>query len=102
VYYRNTAGTYYHQGVIEVTYAQARAGGSDSFSGTAMAVLDSTKQATTLVNCPSVVWGNGGDLWCFSKTVTIHSPGQKLYAKGVLIDAAGKPYSVWSPTLTMK
>jgi hypothetical protein len=67
-----------------------------------MAVLDSTKQATTLVNCPSVVWGNGGDLWCFSKTVTIHSPGQKLYAKGVLIDAAGKPYSVWSPTLTMK
>jgi hypothetical protein len=98
VYYRNQAGTYYYQGVIEVTYKQARAGGSDSFSGTAMAVLDSTKKATTLVDCPSVVWGDGGDLWCFSKTVTIHSPAQKLYAKG---NAAGKQYPVASPVFTM-
>jgi hypothetical protein len=67
-----------------------------------MAVLGSTKQATTLGNCPTVVWGDGGDLWCFSKTVTIQSPGDKLYAKGILIDAAGKQYAVWSPTLTMK
>ena len=101
VHYRNQAGTYYYQGVIEVTYAQARAGGSDPFSGQAMAVPVSTKHATTLVDCPRVVWGDGGDLWCFSKTVTIHSPGQQLYAKGILIDAAGKQYPVWSPTLTM-
>ena len=67
-----------------------------------MAVRDSTKKATTLVDCPSVVWGDGGDLWCFSKTVPIHSPGEKLYAKGALIDAAGKQYDVWSPTFTLR
>lgn len=49
----------------------------------------------------SVVWGDGGDFWCSRRrsasTVRIHSPGQKLYAKGPLIDAAGKQYEVWSP-----
>jgi hypothetical protein len=100
VHYRDTGGTTYYQGTIEVTYAQSHAGGSDAFSGTAMGVPVATKIATTLVDCPSVVWGDGGELWCFSKTVSIKSPGEKLYAKGILIDADGKEYPVWSPELT--
>jgi hypothetical protein len=100
VHYRTAAGVTYYQSTIEVTYAQSHAGGSDTFSGVAMGVPDATKKATTQVNCPSVTWGDGGDLWCFSATVTIHSPGARLYAKGVLIDAAGHQHPVWSPIFT--
>jgi hypothetical protein len=99
-HYRSSGGITYYQSVIEVTYAQSHAGGSDNFGGRAMGVPDATKKATTQVDCPTVTWGDGGDLWCFSATVTIHSPGAKLYAKGVLIDAAGNHHPVWSPMFT--
>lgn len=98
--YREPAGATYYQGVIFVTYAQSRAGGSDTFSGTAMGVPVATEKATTIVNCPPVVWGDGGDLRCASGSVTIKSPGAKLYAKGILIDADGKEHPVSSPVLT--
>jgi hypothetical protein len=99
-HYRDRTGTTWYQGVIQVTYAQSHAGGSDKFSGIAMGVPDATKKATTQVDCPTVTWGDGGDLWCFSKTVSIHSPGARLYAKGVLINAAGNQHPVWSPMFT--
>jgi hypothetical protein len=100
VYLRNTAGTYYHQGTVEVTYRQGQPGGSDLFSATSMAVRGDTAKATTLYDCPRTQWGDGGALWCFSKTVTLATKGVRLYAKGILIDAAGGRYEVWSPSIT--
>jgi hypothetical protein len=100
VHYRDSDGITSYQGAIEVTYGQVHAGGSDKFSGIAMAVSDATKKATTKINCPPVTWGDGGHLWCLSRTVAVHAPGARFFAKGVLIDAAGTQHSVLSPTFT--
>jgi hypothetical protein len=101
VYYRNSAGNYYYQGVLEVKYNESWPGASDLFSGKSMSAISGTPQATGVADCPRITWGNGDLLWCYSPTVTfVKGPGAKLYAKGVLIDQAGKWHPVWSPTLT--
>lgn len=100
-YFRNPSGTYYYQGVLQVSYHESWVGASDLFSGKAMAARSGVAAASAVGDCPTGMWTNGDVLWCYSSpTTTFRGAGAKLYGKGVLIDYRGGWHPVWSPTIT--
>lgn len=100
VWYRSVNGTYYYQGALQVSYAESSPGSSDLFAGKSMSARGSTGKATGIRDCPSFSWSRGTVLWCFSPTVPFTGAGERLYAKGYLLDRAGGWHPVWSPSIT--
>lgn len=98
MYSRDSRGTYSYQGALKVEYHQFLA--PDVFAGKSMSVPKSTGKATGIRDCSRISWSDGNVRWCYSPIRRFRGRGVELYAKGYVIDYAGRWHPVWSPTIT--
>lgn len=100
IYFRNTSGTFYYQGMLSMQYIANVPGASDVFGGRAMSVRQSIGKATGSRDCGRIAWINGQTRYCYSPTVTFHRPpDDTLYAKAYVFDPAGNWHPMWSQLL---